>query len=51
MKTIDKIFIISLLSISTFAQQASEIDPKFVKLPRYEDLNTITIAFSVPKLE
>jgi hypothetical protein len=41
MKKFFKILIFSLLSISTFAQQTSEIDSKFVKLPRYDDLAAI----------
>lgn len=44
MKYLYKLLFISLLSISTFAQQASEIDPKFVKLPRYANLAAITNA-------
>lgn len=49
MKKIFKILIISLLSTSTYAQQAAELDPKFVKLPRYNDINAITTAITVPK--
>jgi hypothetical protein len=48
MKNLYKTLIISFLSISTFAQQASEIDPKFVKLPRYADLTAINAAISSP---
>ncbi len=48
MKTFIKTLIISLLSISTFAQQSSEIDPKFVKLPRYADLTAINAAILTP---
>ncbi len=48
MKNIYKIFIINILSISTFAQQASEIDPKFVKLPRYATEAAVTAAIPIP---
>jgi hypothetical protein len=34
--------LLSLVSVISFAQQASEIDPKFVKLPRYANLAAIT---------
>ena len=36
------------ISVSTHAQQATEIDPKFVKLPRYADLSAITSAITSP---
>lgn len=42
MKNIIKILIFSLIAINTYGQQASEIDPKFVKLPRYANLAAIT---------
>ena len=35
------LLIFSLISVYSFAQQATEIDPKFVKLPRYSDLTAI----------
>ncbi len=48
MKTFLKILIFSLLALSAIAQQASEIDPKFVKLPRYGNLTAITTAIGTP---
>jgi hypothetical protein len=42
MKTLHKTLIISLLALAAHAQQATEIDTKFVKLPRYADLAAIT---------
>lgn len=48
MKNSYKILIVSLLSISTFAQQATEIDPKFIKLPRYANLAAIDAVIPMP---
>lgn len=48
MKILYKILTISFLSINTFAQQATELDPKFVKLPRYANLTAITAAIQTP---
>jgi hypothetical protein len=48
MKTLFQILVFSILSFSAIAQQASEIDPKFVKLPRYADLTAITTAIAAP---
>jgi hypothetical protein len=48
MKTLIQILVLSILSFSTIAQQASEIDPKFVKLPRYANLTAITTAITAP---
>jgi trimeric autotransporter adhesin len=47
-KTFFKVFIFSLIAHNSFAQQASEIDPKFVKLPRYADLTAIRTAITIP---
>jgi hypothetical protein len=44
MKNFVKILIFSLFSITTYAQQATEIDSKSVKLPRYADLAAIQAA-------
>lgn len=43
------LFILLILSFSTFAQQASEIDPKTIRLPRYTNLTAITSAISSPQ--
>ncbi len=48
MKNLIKTLIFSLFALNTYAQQASEIDPKFVKLPRYTDLAAITTSISTP---
>lgn len=48
MKTFFKILISSLFAITAFAQQATELDPKFVKLPRYADLTAINTAIPMP---
>lgn len=44
MKNFTKILIFSLFAITTYAQQATEIDSKSVKLPRYADLTAIQAA-------
>jgi hypothetical protein len=44
MKNFAKILIFSLFAITTYAQQATEIDSKSVKLPRYADLTAIQAA-------
>ena len=45
-----QVFLISflLVSINIIAQQATEIDSKFVKLPRYANLSAITTAITTP---
>ncbi len=35
------LLVFALISVSSYAQQATEIDPKFVKLPRYADMSAI----------
>jgi len=49
MKNLIKILIFSLLSITSYAQQASEIDPKFVKLPRYSNVLAIETNITSPQ--
>lgn len=49
MKNFIKILIFSLLAITTYAQQATEIDSKSVKLPRYSDLTAIQTAITSPQ--
>lgn len=44
MKNFVKILISSLFAISSYAQLATEIDSKSVKLPRYADLAAIQAA-------
>ena len=44
MKNFIKILIFSLFAITSYAQQATEIDSKSVKLPRYADLTAIQSA-------
>ena len=41
MKKTLSLLILLLISIYSYAQQATEIDPKFVKLPRYADLTAV----------
>ncbi|MBP6620531.1 MAG: hypothetical protein KA188_09800, partial [Leadbetterella sp.] len=48
MKDFFKILIFSLFAITTYAQQATEIDSKFLKLPRYENLTAIDLAIPSP---
>lgn len=48
MKNFIKIIIISLFALTTHAQQASEIDSKSVKLPRYADQAAVTLAIPTP---
>ncbi len=43
-----KILIFSLFAITTFAQQATEIDSKSVKLPRYASQAAVTAAIPTP---
>jgi hypothetical protein len=43
-----QIIILLISTLSVFAQQASEIDPKFIKLPRYADLTAINTAIPSP---
>lgn len=40
--------LILLTSEIIFAQQASELDPKFIKTPRYADISAITSAITTP---
>ncbi len=47
MKKMIKVLIFSLFAINTYAQQASEIDSKSVKLPRYANLAAITSAIPI----
>ncbi|MBK9508040.1 MAG: hypothetical protein IPO04_00560 [Cytophagaceae bacterium] len=42
MKNFIKILIFSLFAINAYAQQATEIDSKSVRLPRYANLAAIT---------
>lgn len=48
MKNFIKVLFLSLLSITTFAQQATEIDSKSLKLPRYADEAAVTAAIPTP---
>jgi hypothetical protein len=48
MKNIYLILFFSLFTVNAFAQQATEIDSKFVKLPRYANLSAITTAITTP---
>ena len=43
------LLILTILHFSAFAQQAAEIDPKSIKLPRYADLTAITSAIASPQ--
>lgn len=49
MKNFIKIIIIGLLALPSYAQQATEIDTKSVKLPRYNDLAAIQSAILSPQ--
>ncbi len=44
-----KILILSLFALNTYAQQATEIDPKSVRLPRYNNLTAIQAAITSPQ--
>ncbi len=48
MKNLVKILIFSLLAITAYAQQSTEIDSKSVKLPRYVDQLAVTNALPSP---
>lgn len=48
MKNIYQILFFSLFAVNAFAQQATEIDSKFVKLPRYANFAAITTALVSP---
>jgi hypothetical protein len=48
MKNIYQILFFSLFTVNAFAQQATEIDSKFVKLPRYANFAAITTAIVSP---
>lgn len=43
------LFILLTIGFSTYAQQAAEIDPKAIKLPRYTNLTAITSAITSPQ--
>lgn len=48
MKNIFKVFILGLLCTSAYPQQATEIDSKSVRLPRYADQAAVTLAIPSP---
>ncbi len=48
MKYFIKILIFSLFAINTIAQQATEIDSKSVKLPRYASEAAVAVAIPTP---
>jgi hypothetical protein len=48
MRKLTKTLIFGLFAITTYAQQATEIDSKSVKLPRYANLAAVTSAISTP---
>jgi hypothetical protein len=49
MKTLLKTLLISTLSFSTFAQQATEIDSKSAKLPQYSNASAINAVITTPQ--
>lgn len=48
MKKIIITLIFNVFYLTTFAQNAAEIDPKFIKIPRYTDQTAITTSISSP---
>ena len=48
MENFIKTLIFSLFAVTTYAQQATEIDSKSVRLPRYASSSAVTAAIPIP---